>query len=144
MATEAAATPRPARIWVSSPPKECPIRAGFFLSLPDHVAEVISNLPDTFVGEDLRVLVGVLDGVGIIGPARGEGGVARLLEHRPPAIPAGRQQPQPVDEHDRSELRSIGFLDLLCFIIGDVRHDLSCPLGSKAVGSASPGSAALG
>ncbi len=34
MATEAAARPRPARIWVISPPKECPIRAGFFLRVP--------------------------------------------------------------------------------------------------------------
>jgi hypothetical protein len=34
MATETAAIPRPARGWVSSPPKECPTMAGFFVSLP--------------------------------------------------------------------------------------------------------------
>ena len=34
MATDAAASPRPARIYVSSPPNECPITAGFLASLP--------------------------------------------------------------------------------------------------------------
>ena len=33
-ATEAAASPRPARIWVSRPPKEWPITAGFFCRPP--------------------------------------------------------------------------------------------------------------
>src|ERR1700692_742865 len=61
--------------------------------LADHVAVVVGDLPDALVGEHLGVLVRVLDGVGIIRPARPEGGIARLLEHRPPAIPAGRQQP---------------------------------------------------
>ena len=32
MATETAASPRPAMIWVSRPPKECPMTAGFFSS----------------------------------------------------------------------------------------------------------------
>src|SRR5260370_724116 len=59
-------------------------------------------------------------GAGIFRPARREGGIARLLEYRPPAIPAGLQQPEPVDEHDRSELSCIGLLDLLRFEIGDV------------------------
>src|ERR1700674_1483007 len=34
MATEAAARPRPATIWVSRPRNECPITAGFLSSLP--------------------------------------------------------------------------------------------------------------
>jgi hypothetical protein len=101
----------------------------------DHVAEMVGDLPDTLAGEDLGVLVRVLDGGGIIGPARREGGVACLLEHRPPAIPAGRQQPEPVDEHDRSEPGGIGLLDLVCFVLGDVRHDASYPFGT-ARGSA--------
>jgi len=88
--------------------------------LADHVAEVVGDLPDALVGEHLGMLVRVLDGAGIIRPARREGGIARLLEHRTPAIPARRQQPEPVDEDDRCELRSIGFLDLLCFVVGDV------------------------
>ncbi len=33
MATVAAESPRPARICTSSPPKECPMMAGFFVSL---------------------------------------------------------------------------------------------------------------
>jgi len=90
-----------------------PDERGLFRELADHVAEVVGDLPDTLAGEHLGVLVRVLDGAGIIRPARREGGIAGLLEHRTPAIPAGRQQPEPVDEDDRSELRSIGFLDLL-------------------------------
>src|SRR6266851_3815217 len=34
IATDAAERPRPARIWVSRPPNECPITAGFLSSLP--------------------------------------------------------------------------------------------------------------
>jgi len=34
IATETAANPRPAIIWVSSPPVECPITAGFLSSFP--------------------------------------------------------------------------------------------------------------
>jgi len=34
IATETAERPRPATIWVSSPPNECPITAGFFFSWP--------------------------------------------------------------------------------------------------------------
>ena len=33
MATDAADRPRPARIWVSSPPNECPMMAGFVVSV---------------------------------------------------------------------------------------------------------------
>jgi hypothetical protein len=88
--------------------------------LADHVTEVVGDLPDTLAGQDLWVPVRVLDGARIIRPARREGGIARFLEYRPPTIPAGRQQPEPVDEHDRSEPRSIGLLNLLCFVIGDV------------------------
>src|SRR6266567_1666734 len=96
----------------------------------DHVAEVVGDLPDALVGEDFGVLVRVLDGGGVIGPARRQGGVACLLEHRPPAIPAGLQQPEPVDEHVRLALGGIGLLDLLCFVLGGVRHDVSYPFGA--------------
>ena len=34
IATVAADRPRPARIWASSPPVECPSTAGFLLSFP--------------------------------------------------------------------------------------------------------------
>jgi hypothetical protein len=117
------------------PAEGVPDQGRLLLEFADHVAEVVGNLPDTFVREDLGVAGRVLDGVGIIRPARRKGGIASLLEHRPPAIPAGWQQPQPVDKHDRSELRSICFLDLLCFVVGYIRHDVSCPFGSKAAPS---------
>jgi hypothetical protein len=71
--------------------------------LAHHVLDVISHLPDGLVSEDLRVLVGLFHGVGIIGPSGRQSGIAGLLEDRPPAVPAVRKQPEPVDEHDRCE-----------------------------------------
>lgn len=73
IATEAAASPRPARIWASRSPNEWPISAGF-------------------------------------------------LEDRGPAIPAARQQPEAVNEHDRRPSRGVGVLDLLPFVLGEGRH----------------------
>jgi len=102
------------------PAEGVPDQGRLLLEGADHVAEVIGDLPDTLAGEHLGVPVRVLDRVGIIGPAGREGGIARLLEHRPPAIPAAWQQPQPVDEHNRGELRGIGMLDLLFLVVGDV------------------------
>jgi len=96
------------------------MRGRLLLQFADHVTEVVGDLPDGLVGEDLGALVRVLDRAGIIGPAWREGGVACLLEYRAPAIPAGLQQPESVDEHDRSSVGGIGLLDLLCFVLGDV------------------------
>ena len=70
IATDAADRPRPARIWASRPPKEWPITAGFGVERADHLAEVVGDLPDGLAGEDLGVGVGLLDGVGVVGPAR--------------------------------------------------------------------------
>ena len=83
-----------------------------FLSAADYVGEVVGDLADGLVGEDLGVGVGLLDGVGIVGPAGGDGGVAGLLEdfgHRS----SSRQQPQAVDEDDGLKAALVGALDLL-------------------------------
>ena len=45
MATDAADSPRPARICVSRPPNEWPTIDGLLLELADHVREVIGDLP---------------------------------------------------------------------------------------------------
>jgi len=64
---------------------------------------VVRDLPDRLVGEDLRVLIRLLDGAGVIGPRRGERHIAGILEDGGPPVPAAGQQPQAVDEHDRRE-----------------------------------------
>ena len=55
IATETAASPRPARIWAIKPPKECPISGRLLLELADHGPEVVGHLADRLVGEDLGV-----------------------------------------------------------------------------------------
>ena len=74
---------------------------GLRLELADGVNVVIRDLLDPLVGKDLRVLLGLLDGVRVIGPARRERGVALLFEQRSPAVPTAGEEPQAVDEHDR-------------------------------------------
>ena len=90
--------------------------AGFLVELADHLGEVVGDLADGLVGEDLGVRVGLLDGLGIVGPAGRQRRVAGLLEDRGPAVPAARQQPQAVDEDDRLQARRVGALDLLALV----------------------------
>ena len=45
IATEAAERPRPATIWVSSPPKEWPMTAGFLVSVPITSAKWSATCP---------------------------------------------------------------------------------------------------
>src|SRR5256885_6241204 len=56
--------------------------------------------------KDLRVVLGLLNGVRVIGPARGERRVALLFEQLAPVVPAAREEPEAVHEHDR--LPSLG------------------------------------
>ena len=44
IATDAAARPRPAMIWVINPPNECPMTAGLWFSCADQVVEVVGDL----------------------------------------------------------------------------------------------------
>jgi len=52
---------------------------------------VVGDLADTLAREHLRVLFGLGDRLGIVGPARGQRHVANLLEQCHPAVPARGQ-----------------------------------------------------
>lgn len=60
------------------------------------------DIADGLAGEHLRMGFGLLNGERVIWPARREGDEIVLLEERGPPIPARRQQPQAMDEDDRS------------------------------------------
>src|SRR2546421_3262742 len=89
---------------------------GLPLELMDGVDIVLRHLLDALVGKDLRVTLGLLDGVRVIGPARRESRVALLLEERTPAVPTAGEEPQAVDEHDRLLPLRVGAVDLLLFM----------------------------
>src|SRR6266571_3262112 len=89
---------------------------GLRLELADGVNVVIRDLLDALVGEDLRIFLGLLDGVRVIGPARRERRVALLFEKRAPVVPAAREEPQAVDEHDRLLPLRVGVVDFLLFM----------------------------
>ena len=90
MATDTAASPRPAMIWVISPPNECPMTAGFWSKLSDDVGEVVGHLLDGHVGEHFRMRVGLVHRLRLVRPAGSERRVARLFEDLPPTGPSWR------------------------------------------------------
>src|SRR6266581_9251001 len=89
---------------------------GLGLELADGVNVVIGDLLDALVGKDLRVVLGLLDGVRVIGPARRERGVALLFEQLAPVVPAAREEPEAVYEHNRLLPLRVGAVDLLLFM----------------------------
>ena len=93
--------------------------AGFVGQLRDHAGEVVGNLANRLVREHLRVRLRLLDRLRVVRPARRERGVAGLLEQRGPPIPAAREQPQAVDEHDRCLAGAVGLVDLLLLVLGE-------------------------
>ena len=96
--------------------------AGFFVELADHVLEVVGDLADRLLGEDLRVRVRFRDRLGVVRPTGRDGGVPGCFEDAPPTVPAAREQPEPVHEHDRRLPRVVGGLDLVGFVLGEVGH----------------------
>src|SRR5215472_7964846 len=80
--------------------------------------EVIGDLPDLLVGEDLRICVRLVDGLGVAGPAGREGGIAALLEELPPAVPTAGEEPEAVHEHDRLPPRGVRAIDVLLLVGG--------------------------
>ncbi len=88
---------------------------GLPLELTDGVDIVLRHLLDALVGKDLRVLLGRLDGVRLIGPDRRERGVALLFEQRSPAVPTAGEEP-------------VGAVDFLLFMVCENCHG-NTPLG---------------
>src|SRR5215216_604746 len=120
IATDTAARPRPARIWVSSPPVEWPMIAGLRSSPPMMVSKWSATWPI-----DLPVNTSGCSAASstVSGrPAtRGQRHIAVVLEQLGPAIPAVGQQPQAVHEHHRRAPGLVGALALLQLVLGD-RH----------------------
>src|SRR6266567_3952167 len=88
----------------------------FPLELADGVDIVLRHLLDALVGEDLRIAIGRLDGLRVIGPHRRERCVALLFKQRTPAVPTAGEEPEAVDEHDRLQSRGVGTVDFLLFM----------------------------
>jgi hypothetical protein len=84
----------------------------------DDLGGVVGDLRQRLLGQDVRVRAGLLDGLRIVRPVRGERRVASLAEELPPAVPAARQQPEAVDEDHRRVAGGVGRLDLLVFPLG--------------------------
>ena len=89
---------------------------------PDHGGVVIGHLTDRLVGEHLGMGLGLLDGLRVVGPARGQRGEAGVGEDPCPTVPAAREQPQAVNEDDRRLARCVRLVDLTLFFSGDRRH----------------------
>ena len=75
---------------------------GLRVELADQLGVVVGDLADGLPGEHVGMLQRFGHGGRIVGPAGGQGGIAPLLEPRPPGVPAAGQQPEPVNEHHRS------------------------------------------
>src|ERR1051325_11751518 len=76
---------------------------------------VIRNLFYPLVGKNLRILLGLLDGIGVVGPTRSESDEALLFEESPPAIPTARKKPESVHEHNRLQTGLVGTIDFVRF-----------------------------
>ena len=92
--------------------------------LADHVLEVIGDLADRLAGEHLRMGVRLVDGLGIVGPARRERRVTRLLEEL-------RQRSQLLGSSHRPWTKTTGVwpdalaaFDLGRLVLGDRHRDV--------------------
>src|SRR6266571_3917209 len=95
---------------------------GLRLELADGVDVVIGDLLDALVSEDLRVLLGLLNGVRVIGPARCERRVAPLFEQLAPVVPTAGEEPEAMYEHDRLLPLRVGAVNLLLFMGRKICH----------------------
>ena len=95
---------------------------GPLVELADHLGGVVGNLLQGLPCEDLGVGAGFLDGFRIVRPGGRYTRVAVLLEQTDPVVPAARQQPEPMDEHDRRLAARVGLIDLALLALGDLGH----------------------
>src|SRR5262245_2131815 len=89
-----------------------PHHGGLLLELADHVGRVVGNLLQRLLGEHVRVRPRPFNRFRIVWPVRRQRRVTGLLEQVRPVGPAARQQPQAVDEDDRSGAGGVCRLDL--------------------------------
>src|SRR3954469_14852935 len=92
------------------------------VELADHLGGVVGNLLQGLPCEDLGVGAGFLDRFWIVRPGGRYTRVAVLVEQTDPVVPAARQQPEPVDEHDRCLAARVGLIDLALLALGDLGH----------------------
>jgi hypothetical protein len=89
----------------------------------DHLGVVVGDLADRLAGEHLGVLVRFGDRLRVVRPAGGERRVAGRVEHLGPAVPAARQQPQAVDEHDGRAPGRVDAVDVVQRVLRNVGHE---------------------
>src|SRR5262245_46536493 len=82
---------------------------------------VVGDFGDPLARKHLGVLPGLGDGLWIVGPARRDGNVTGFLEERHPAVPARRQQPEAMNEHDRRGFGRVRAVNLSAFVVSKGR-----------------------
>jgi hypothetical protein len=92
------------------------------IELADHLREMVGDVADGLVGEGVGVCVRLGDGLRVVGPAGRERGVAGLVEHRRPAVPAARKQPQTVYEDGRNPAGRVDPVHVLLLVRCNRRH----------------------
>src|SRR5262249_46052892 len=93
---------------------------------------VVCDLAYSLAGEYLRVRSGCGHCLWVVGPARCHAHEAGLLEQRHPAVPAGGQEPEPVNEDNGWGARSVRTFHLRCLVLSEGRN--SCrPLACESV-----------
>ena len=85
---------------------------------PETVEEAREH-PEVFAGKGIGAIADYEEA--IIRPSRCHPDVASLFEQRHPAVPARRQQPEPVNEDNGCGIRGVRALDLRCLVLRDGR-----------------------
>src|SRR4051795_9623775 len=105
---------------------------GPLVELADDLGGVVGKLLQSLPCEDLGVGAAFLDRFWIVRPGGRYTRVAVLLEQTDPVVPAARQQPEPVDEDDRSLAARVGLSDLALLALCDLGHRAAPSPGWRA------------
>src|SRR5437667_330562 len=74
------------------------------------------------MGKDLRVCVRLINRLRIVRPARRHRGIARILKHGRPALPATWQQPESMNKYDWRAAGGVGALNGRADVSREVRE----------------------
>jgi hypothetical protein len=124
--------PAPGEDLGEQPAEGVPDERGLLAQLPDQLGDVVDDLAHRLVGEGIGVRPSLLDGLGVIRPRRSQRRVPGLLEQPRPAVPAARQEPEPVDEDDRGMSGGLCLVDLPGSRARDRRHANASVLSSMS------------